>query len=92
MNTYRLSKRLEFLVWTIQISWNKMRSALFCLGITSIAYRDGPMQVMNASLLGPGDCVMVISNSGRTPDLIDAAGIEPRNSNAITVITVSGSP
>ena len=29
----------------------------FRLGITSIAASDGHMQVMSATLLGPGDCV-----------------------------------
>jgi RpiR family carbohydrate utilization transcriptional regulator len=35
---------------------------------------------------------MVISNSGRTRDLIDAAGIARRNGATIIVITVTGSP
>ena len=62
------------------------------LGITSIAYSDGHMQVMSASLLGLGDCVLVSSNSGRTRDLIDAAGIARKNGATTIVITVSGSP
>ena len=39
----------------------------FRLGVNTIAYSDGHMQVMGATLLGPGDCVVVVSNSGRTP-------------------------
>jgi RpiR family carbohydrate utilization transcriptional regulator len=50
------------------------------------------MQVMSASILGPGDCVVVISNSGRTRDLMDAAGIARKNGATAIVITASGSP
>ena len=45
----------------------------FRLGVNTISWSDGHMQVMSATLLGPGDCVVVISNSGRTRDLMDAA-------------------
>lgn len=64
----------------------------FRLGVTSIAYSDGHMQVMSASLLGPGDCVVVISNSGRTRDLMDACDIARKNGATTIVITASGSP
>ena len=50
------------------------------------------MQVMSASLLGPGDCVLVISNSGRTRDLMDACDIARKNGATTIVITVTGSP
>jgi RpiR family carbohydrate utilization transcriptional regulator len=50
------------------------------------------MQVMSASLLGPGDCVVIISNSGRTRDLMDAADIARKNGATTIVITASGSP
>ena len=45
----------------------------FRLGVTSISSSDGHMRVMSATLLGPGDCAVIISNSGRTRDLMDAA-------------------
>ena len=64
----------------------------FRLGVTSIAYSDGHMQVMSASILGPGDCVVVISNSGRTRDLMDACDIARKNGATTIVITASGSP
>jgi RpiR family carbohydrate utilization transcriptional regulator len=93
MNTYRLGKRIEFFgAGNSGIVAQDAQHKFFRLGITSIAYSDGHMQVMSASLLGPGDCVMVISNSGRTRDLIDAAGIARRNGATIIVITVTGSP
>jgi RpiR family carbohydrate utilization transcriptional regulator len=50
------------------------------------------MQVMSATLLGPGDCVVVISNSGRTRDLMDACEIARRNNATTIVITATGSP
>jgi RpiR family carbohydrate utilization transcriptional regulator len=64
----------------------------FRLGLNSIAYSDGHMQVMSATLLGPGDCAVVISNSGRTRDLMDACDIARRKGAATLVITASGSP
>jgi RpiR family carbohydrate utilization transcriptional regulator len=64
----------------------------FRLGINANAYSDGHMQVMSASILGPGDCVVVISNSGRTRDLMDACDIARKNGATTIVITASGSP
>jgi RpiR family carbohydrate utilization transcriptional regulator len=93
MNTYRLGKRLEFFgAGNSGIVALDAQHKFFRLGVTSIAYSDGHMQVMSASLLGPGDCVIVISNSGRTRDLIDATGIARRNGATIIVVTVTGSP
>lgn len=93
INTYSLGKRIEFFgVGNSGIVAQDAQHKFFRLGITSIAYSDGHMQVMSASLLGPGDCVMVISNSGRTRDLIDAAEIARRNGATIIVVTVTGSP
>jgi RpiR family carbohydrate utilization transcriptional regulator len=56
------------------------------------AYRDGHMQVMSASLLGQGDCLVIISNSGRTRDLMDAAEIARKHGATVITITASGSP
>jgi RpiR family carbohydrate utilization transcriptional regulator len=64
----------------------------FRLGVQSVAYSDGHMQVMSASILRPGDCVLVISNSGRTRDLMDACDIARKNGATTIVITASGSP
>ncbi len=64
----------------------------FRLGLNSIAYSDGHMQVMSATLLGPGDCAEIISNSGRTRDLMDACDIARRKGASTLVITASGSP
>jgi len=64
----------------------------FRLGMHSVAYSDGHMQVMSASILGPGDCVVVISNSGRTRDLMDACDIARKRGATTICITTSGSP
>ena len=64
----------------------------FRLGVNTIAYSDGHMQVMSASMLSAGDCVVVISNSGRTRDLMDACDIARKNGATTIVITASGSP
>jgi RpiR family carbohydrate utilization transcriptional regulator len=64
----------------------------FRLGINSSAFSDGHMQVMSASLLGPGDCVLLISNSGRTRDLMDCTDIARKNGATTIVITATGSP
>jgi RpiR family carbohydrate utilization transcriptional regulator len=91
--TYKAGKRIEFFgVGNSGIVAQDAQHKFFRLGVTSIAYSDGHMQVMSATLLGQGDCVVVISNSGRTRDLIDAAGIARKNGATTIVITATGSP
>jgi RpiR family transcriptional regulator, carbohydrate utilization regulator len=64
----------------------------FRLGVTATAVSDGHMQVMSATLLKPGDCAVIISNSGRSRDLLDVAEIARRKGATVIVITASGSP
>ena len=64
----------------------------FRLGVNTIACSDGHVQLMSATMLKPGDCAVVISNSGRSRDLIDAADIARRKGATVIVITASGSP
>jgi RpiR family carbohydrate utilization transcriptional regulator len=64
----------------------------FRLGVNAIAYSDGHMQVMSATMLQPGDCAVIISNSGRTRDLMDACDIAKKQGATTIVITASGSP
>lgn len=91
--TYKSGKRIEFFgVGNSGIVAQDAQHKFFRLGVTSIAYSDGHMQVMSASLLGPGDCVVVISNSGRTRDLMDACDIARKNGATTIVITATGSP
>ena len=64
----------------------------FRLGVTAAAVSDGHMQVMSATMLKPGDCAVIISNSGRSRDLLDVADIARRRGATVIVITASGSP
>ena len=93
LETYRNGKRLEFFgVGNSGIVAQDAQHKFFRLGVNAIAYSDGHMQVMSASILGPGDCVVVISNSGRTRDLMDACDIARKNDATVITITASGSP
>ena len=91
--TYKHKGRIEFYgAGNSGIVAQDAQHKFFRLGINAIAYSDGHMQVMSATLLGPGDCAVIISNSGRTRDLMDAADIARRNGATTIVITASGSP
>jgi RpiR family carbohydrate utilization transcriptional regulator len=93
VEAYRQGKRIEFFgVGNSGVVAQDAQHKFFRLGINTIAYSDGHMQVMSATLLGPGDCVVVISNSGRTRDLMDACDIARKNGATTIVITASGSP
>ena len=93
INAYSTGKRIEFFgVGNSGIVAQDAQHKFFRLGVHAIAYSDGHMQVMSASMLGPGDCVVVISNSGRTRDLMDACDIARKNGATTIVITASGSP
>jgi len=91
--TYQTGKRIEFFgAGNSGIVAQDAQHKFFRLGMHSIAYSDGHMQVMSASMLRPGDCVVIISNSGRTRDLMDAESIARKNGATTIVITASGSP
>ena len=86
-------KRLEFFgVGNSGIVAQDAQHKFFRLGFHTIAHSDGHLQIMSASLLGPGDCLVVVSNSGRTRDLQDACEIARKNGATTVVITASGSP
>ena len=86
-------RRIEFYgVGNSGIVAQDAQHKFFRLGVNTIACSDGHVQVMSATMLGPGDCAVVISNSGRSRDLIDAADIARRKGATVIVITASGSP
>lgn len=64
----------------------------FRLGISSQATSDTHIQTMGATMLRAGDCLIVISNSGRTTDLVDAAHIARENGATVIGITSSHTP
>ena len=91
--THSTGKRIEFYgVGNSGIVAQDAQHKFFRLGMNTIAYSDGHMQVMSASMLSQGDCVVVISNSGRTRDLMDACDIARKRGATTIVITASGSP
>jgi RpiR family carbohydrate utilization transcriptional regulator len=92
-NAHQQNRRIEFFgAGNSGIVAQDAQHKFFRLGLNTIAYSDGHMQVMSASLLRTDDCVVVISNSGRTRDLMDATDIARRHGATTIVITASGSP
>jgi RpiR family carbohydrate utilization transcriptional regulator len=64
----------------------------FRLGVNAAAVSDAHVQVMSATMLKAGDCLVVISNSGRSTDLLDSVEIARKRGATLIVITASGSP
>lgn len=62
------------------------------LGLNTSASSDGHVQIMSATMLGAGDCAVLISNSGRSRDLIEVADIARRKGALLITITASSSP
>jgi RpiR family carbohydrate utilization transcriptional regulator len=92
MRAYENGHRIEFYgVGNSGIVAQDAQHKFFRLGLHTVAYSDGHMQIMSASVLRPGDCVVVISNSGRTRDLIDSVEIARAHGAITIVITASGS-
>jgi RpiR family carbohydrate utilization transcriptional regulator len=93
LNTCVLGKRIEFFgAGNSGIVALDAQHKFFRLGVSTVSYSDGHMQVMSASMMGPGDCLVVISNSGRTRDLMDATDIARKHGATTIAITCSGSP
>lgn len=89
----RDGRRIEFYgVGNSGIVAQDAQHKFFRLGVCASAVCDGHVQVMSATMLGPGDCAVIISNSGRSKDLLDVAEIARRKGAAVIVITASGSP
>jgi RpiR family carbohydrate utilization transcriptional regulator len=89
----KTGKRIEFYgVGNSGIVAQDAQHKFFRLGVHATAVSDGHVQVMSATMLAPGDVVVIISNSGRSRDLLDAADIARKKGATIVVITSSGSP
>jgi RpiR family transcriptional regulator, carbohydrate utilization regulator len=92
-NAGKTAKRIEFYgVGNSGIVAADAQHKFFRLGVAATAVSDGHVQVMSATMLGEGDCAVIISNSGRSRDLLDAAEIASRKGATLIVITASGSP
>jgi RpiR family transcriptional regulator, carbohydrate utilization regulator len=86
-------KRIEFYgVGNSGIVAQDAQHKFFRLGVHAAAVSDGHVQVMSATMLQPGDCAVIISNSGHSRDLLDATEIARRKGATTIVITASGSP
>jgi RpiR family carbohydrate utilization transcriptional regulator len=86
-------RRIEFYgVGNSGIVAQDAQHKFFRLGVNTAACSDGHVQVMSASMLRGGDCAVVISNSGRSRDLIDTADIARRKGATLIVIGASDSP
>ena len=93
VEAYKAGRQIQFFgVGNSGIVAQDGQHKFFRLGVNTNAYSDGHMQVMSASVMRSGDCVVVISNSGRTRDLMDACDIARKNGATTIVITASGSP
>jgi RpiR family carbohydrate utilization transcriptional regulator len=88
----RQGRRIEFYgVGNSGIVALDAQHKFFRLGVTATAVSDGHIQVMSATMLKPGDCAVIISNSGRSRDLLDVADIARRRGATVIAITASGS-
>ena len=89
----QLHRRIEFYgVGNSGIVAQDAQHKFFRLGVNSAAVSDGHVQVMSATMLKPGDCAVIISNSGHTRDLLDVAEIARKRGATLIIITASGSP
>jgi glucokinase len=61
-------------------------------GLPSMAYTDPRLQLLAAAVLKPGDVVVVVSSSGRLPELLEAVETAKARGAAVIAITASQSP
>ncbi len=89
----RSGRRIDFYgVGNSAIVAQDAQHKFFRLGVTASAVVDGHTQVMAATMLKPGDCAVIVSNSGRSKDLLDVAEIARKKGATVIAITASGSP
>lgn len=93
LNAWRHNHRLEIYgVGNSGVVAQDAQHKFFRLGIPSQATSDTHIQAMAATMLAPSDCVIVISNSGRTKDLVDVASVAKTNGATVIAITSSHTP
>ncbi|QXW18020.1 MurR/RpiR family transcriptional regulator [Comamonas aquatica] len=93
VNAWQHKKRLEIYgVGNSGVVAQDAQHKFFRLGISSQATSDTHIQAMGATMLRSGDCLIVISNSGRTTDLVDVARIARENGATVIAITSSHTP
>lgn len=93
IQAWQQKKRLEIYgVGNSGVVAQDAQHKFFRLGISSQATSDSHIQIMGASMLNAGDCLIVISNSGRTKELVDVANIARRQGATVIAITSSRTP
>lgn len=92
-SAWKNKKRLEIYgVGNSGVVAQDAQHKFFRLGITSQASSDAHIQALGATMLQPEDCLILISNSGRTRDLIDIAEIANQRGAIVIGITSSHTP
>jgi len=87
------SKRIEIYgVGGAAIVVNDAQLKFARLGLNSQPYCDAYLQRVAAGMLEPGTCVLAISNTGRSKDLLDSIKIAKQSQASIVSITASASP
>ena len=93
IQTWKQKQRLEIYgVGNSGVVAQDAQHKFFRLGISSQATSDTHIQTMGATMLRPGDCLNVISNSGRTRELVDVAHIARHQGATVIAITSSHTP
>ena len=93
VDTWRKKKRLEIYgVGNSGVVAQDAQHKFLRLGISSHASSDTHLQVIGATMLAQGDCAILISNSGRTKDLLEVAQIAKNNGATIIASTSSHTP
>jgi RpiR family carbohydrate utilization transcriptional regulator len=91
--TVRVGRRIEFHgVGNSGIVAQDAQHKFFRMGCHATALADGHLQIIGATLLRPEDCLVVISNAGRSRDLLDATELANKQGATTIAITASGSP
>lgn len=92
-NTYKSRGKIQIYgLGSSGIAAQDLQLKLLRLGANAISLTDGHLQITGASLLSTSDCVVLISNSGRTRDLIDSCELARKKGATTLSITSSGSP
>jgi len=74
------------------IAAQDIQHKFFRLGMPSVAYSDPHTYSMSAALLGPGDVIVTVSNTGRTRDIIEATHSALNRGAKVIAITHGSSP
>jgi RpiR family transcriptional regulator, carbohydrate utilization regulator len=89
----RAARRIEFYgAGGSGIAALDMQHKFFRLGVPSVAYSDPHTYTTSAALLGEGDVVVAISNTGRTKDILDACKSALHGGAKVIAITHGNSP